>query len=104
MLSMVIIGGLGSIPGALLGATFLFGVPALLGTSDVVRHAVSGFGLLIFLLFFPKGLVGIANGARDAFASRARRRADGLPAPPRLIPPLSHLYAVARGLPIPEGR
>ncbi len=100
MLSMVIIGGLGSIPGAILGAVFVFGLPALFNDSDLVALAVSGFGLLVFLLFVPQGLAGIVTSIRDAIAGRLDRRSRGLPPPPRAVPPLRELWNVALGRPL----
>lgn len=100
MLSMVIIGGLGSIPGAILGAIFVFGLPALFGDSDLVALAVSGFGLLVFLLFVPQGLAGIVTSVRDAIVGRIDRKDRGLPPPPRSIPPLRDLWDVALGRPL----
>ena len=97
MLSMVIIGGLGSIPGAILGAVFVFGLPALFGDSDLVALAVSGFGLLVFLLFVPQGLAGLVYSVRDAVVDRLDRKARGVPPPPRAIPPLRELWDVALG-------
>jgi ABC-type branched-subunit amino acid transport system permease subunit len=97
MLSMVIIGGLGSIPGAILGAVFVFGLPALFSDSDIVALAVSGFGLLVFLLFVPQGLAGLLYSVRDVVVDRLDRRAQGLPPPPPVVPPLRELWDVAWG-------
>ncbi|HUQ39359.1 MAG TPA: ABC transporter permease, partial [Acidimicrobiales bacterium] len=102
MLSMVIIGGLGSIPGAILGAVFLFGLPLFID-SRLVDLAVSGLGLLVFLLFAPQGIVGLVYNARDALIERIRRRHEGLPAPPPMIPPLRELWRVALGRPATDG-
>lgn len=102
MLTMVVIGGLGSIPGAILGACFVFGLPVLFqGTqlSQLVQFLFGGVGGLFFLLFIPRGIAGGVYGLRDAAISRAQRRHDQLPAPPRLVPPLGELWRVARGDP-----
>jgi len=95
MLLMVIIGGLGSIPGAIIGACFLFGLRVIFGSGDLVRLATSGFGVLVVLLFLPGGLVSLAHRARDALAARAVRRAERRPPPPSLVPPLRQLWRVA---------
>jgi ABC-type branched-subunit amino acid transport system permease subunit len=97
LLLMVIIGGLGSISGALLGAVFLFGIPIVAGSSELVRLLTSAIGVLIVLLFLPGGLVGVVASARDAIARRIVRAEQGLPGPPRLVPPLGELWRVARG-------
>ncbi|MFN2464016.1 MAG: branched-chain amino acid ABC transporter permease, partial [Candidatus Dormibacteria bacterium] len=69
---MVIIGGLGSIAGPILGAVYqaaflLFASPifALLGT---------GFGVLAVLLLFPGGLGAVVYGARDGLVRRVAIR------------------------------
>ena len=97
MLLMVIIGGLGSIPGAILGATFVYGLPALFDTSDLVQLLSSGVGVLIVLLFIPGGLMQLVHRARAPFIERAVRRDEGRPPPPSIVPPWRDLVAVARG-------
>lgn len=99
VLLMVIIGGLGSIPGALLGAVFLFGLPALFGSSDLIQLLTSGVGVLIVLLFLPGGLVSLAQKLRDAYVERVLRKVEGRPKPPSLVPPWRDLLEVARGRP-----
>jgi ABC-type branched-subunit amino acid transport system permease subunit len=97
MLLMVIIGGLGSIPGAILGAVFLFGTPILLGSSEIARLATSAVGVLVVLLFLPGGLVSLVHRVRDVLIDRIVRKEHGLPPPPRLIPPLRDVARVALG-------
>ncbi|GAC1588443.1 MAG: ABC transporter permease [Acidimicrobiales bacterium] len=102
MLTMVIVGGLGSIPGAILGGVFIFGVPILFRGTDafgVAQLLVSGLGGLVFLLFIPRGLAGAMYTVRDAVIGRIVRRRAGLPAPPKIVPPLRELYRVAVGRP-----
>ena len=93
---MVAVGGLGSLSGAVLGATFMFGIPALFGAgsepNDLVTLLTSSVGVLIVLLYLPGGLASVATSARDAIATRIVRREQGLPAPPRELPPLRELW------------
>jgi branched-chain amino acid transport system permease protein len=82
-LAMVVIGGLGSAGGAIAGATFVAGLPAVLekyagylpglapvsgGTSGissaVAAKFVYGAAVIALLLFQPRGLAGIANRFR----------------------------------------
>jgi ABC-type branched-subunit amino acid transport system permease subunit len=63
--SMVVIGGLGSIPGAILGALYLVGLPAIFGTTSTIQFLVSGFGLLVFLLYLPGGLAEVLHRFGD---------------------------------------
>ena len=65
VVSMVIIGGLGSIEGAVLGAVYLIGVPAAFGSGPTVQFVTSGVGLTIFILFLPGGLAGLLHRLAD---------------------------------------
>ena len=71
---MVVIGGLGSVPGALLGALYLVGLPAVLGSTSTVQFITSGFGVLAFLLYLPGGLGELARRAGDGVAQLLDRR------------------------------
>ena len=100
MVTMAVIGGLGSIPGALLGAFAVFGLPVLFRgsqASQLIQFLVGGAGGLFVLLFMPRGIAGLVYDVRDVFVTRVLRRVDGLPRPPRIVPPLRELWAVARG-------
>jgi branched-chain amino acid transport system permease protein len=104
MVTMAVIGGLGSIPGALLGAVVVFGIPILFRGSEasqLIQFLVGGAGGLFVLLFLPRGAAGLLYDARDALVARIVRRVDGLPAPPRIVPPLRKLWHVALGRPEP---
>lgn len=63
--SIAVVGGLGSIPGALLGATYM----TILDNSTrelYMRLLASGVGTLFILMFVPGGLGSVLYGARDA--------------------------------------
>ena len=67
---MVVIGGLGSVPGALLGATFIQGVDYFRSVfPEAVRpylqFLTSGVGLIVVLLLVPGGFSALWYGARD---------------------------------------
>ena len=86
VVAMTIIGGLGSIPGAVLGAVYVIGLPALIEDSPSVKLATSGIGLLVLLMYVPGGLVQLVYAARDALLGYASNRlerldAQGEPAP-----------------------
>ena len=57
VISMVVIGGLGSIPGAVLGALYLEGLPALFGANATIQFLTSGLGLIAFILYLPAAWV-----------------------------------------------
>jgi branched-chain amino acid transport system permease protein len=73
LFTMVVIGGLGSLPGALLGATYVHGVDFFL--PNQWQFLATGVGLLAVLLIFPSGFGGVLADLRDgALRKIARRR------------------------------
>lgn len=92
-LAMVIIGGLGSVPGAVVGAVVVNGLPQFLAlaTADqastasgaftpvFITQIIYGAAIVLLVLLEPRGLVGIGHRLRDA-TSRSGRRA---PSPDR---------------------
>ena len=97
VLLMVAVGGLGSLEGAVLGAIFMFGIPALFGSTELTRLLTSSVGVLIVLVYLPGGLASVFANARDAIAHRIARTALGEPPPERTLPPLRDLWRVATG-------
>ena len=65
--TIAVIGGLTSLPGAVLGAVMIEGIPFLFDGNDTVRLLTSSVGLLVLLLFVPGGLSEIYFRSRDAF-------------------------------------
>jgi branched-chain amino acid transport system permease protein len=72
LFSMVVIGGLGSLPGALLGAAYVRGAEFFLPAGWEL--VASGAGILILLMFLPEGLGGVLYGIRDGFLRRVAKR------------------------------
>lgn len=58
ILSMVILGGMGSIPGAIIGAVILVSVPELLRSVQEYRMVIYGLVLVIMMLTRPQGILG----------------------------------------------
>ena len=87
VISMVVIGGLGSIPGAVLGALYLVGLPAIFGTTSTIEFLTSGVGLIAFILYLPGGLAEVTHrlgdlatdGLEHLLERRAGPPADGEP-------------------------
>jgi branched-chain amino acid transport system permease protein len=78
--STVVVGGLGSIPGALLGAAYIHTVQDFLGTTGELL--ASGAGLLFLLSIVPGGLGEVMFAIRDRLlAILARRKNIALPQP-----------------------
>lgn len=73
--TMVVIGGLGSVPGALLGAAFVL-APGWFLPSDLrfLNYLTSGAGLVLVLMLLPGGLGSVMYAARDRFLRRVARR------------------------------
>lgn len=61
ILSMVVLGGLGSVPGAVVGATVLGAAPELLRFMAQYRMLVYGVLLVLMMVFRPNGLMGGIN-------------------------------------------
>ncbi len=73
LVSIVVIGGLGSVAGALVGALWVIGLPAFFPESDIVPLLTSGIGLLVLLMYFPGGLLQIVYNVRGALYRRLER-------------------------------
>lgn len=54
---MVIIGGLGSVLGAVVGAAFLVVLPQALTGLQEYEQAVLGLLIMVFMIFLPAGIV-----------------------------------------------
>jgi branched-chain amino acid transport system permease protein len=72
LFTMVVIGGLGSLPGVVLGAVAVWGAQYFLpaGWADLVN----GGGILLLLIFLPEGLGGVMYRARDTLLGLVARR------------------------------
>jgi branched-chain amino acid transport system permease protein len=71
--SMVVIGGMASVPGAVLGAIYVFAMQYYM--LPEFRFLATGFGLLAILLILPGGLgAGLAEARDGALRWIARRR------------------------------
>ena len=70
--TMAVIGGLGSIPGALLGATYVRGVDYYFAQEWQIL--ATGVGLLVVLMLLPGGIGGGLADLRDVLLRRVARR------------------------------
>jgi ABC-type branched-subunit amino acid transport system permease subunit len=82
VVSMIVIGGLGSIDGAVLGAIYLVGLPALFGTTSTIQFLTSGLGLLVFILYLPGGLSELLHRLGDLATLGVERVVGGRGDPP----------------------
>ena len=58
ILAMMVVGGLGSLPGAILGAVILLGLPEVLRPIGDYRMIVVGAVMFLSILFLPRGVLG----------------------------------------------
>jgi branched-chain amino acid transport system permease protein len=72
MFLMVVIGGLGSIAGPLIGAAYL-GVLSLFAATPAIVFLATGGGVVVLLLFAPGGLVQLLADVRDAWLRRVAK-------------------------------
>lgn len=83
LVSIVVIGGLGSVAGPILGSLWVVGLPAFFPHSQLVPLLTSSVGLLILLLYFPGGLTQIGYTTRDALLRWLESRLDAPPSKQR---------------------
>jgi ABC-type branched-subunit amino acid transport system ATPase component len=115
VLTMVVVGGLGSVPGAILGAIFIKSTEWFQGVVPqsyqfLFRFAGSGIGLIVVLWLLPGGLGSLLYKTRDAWLRRvAARRQLVVPsliadtgADPELLTGRKAKPAVAIGADLPE--
>ena len=81
VVSMAIIGGLGSVPGAVLGALYLIGLPAFFGSTPTIQFVTSSIGLTIALLYLPGGLTVLLRRFGDGMTTLVRQALDREPRP-----------------------
>jgi ABC-type branched-subunit amino acid transport system ATPase component/ABC-type branched-subunit amino acid transport system permease subunit len=74
VVAMAVIGGMGTVSGALLGPIWVLGLPAAFGNNDTIRLMTSSIGLLILLMYFPGGLAHLGYRLRDLAVVVADRR------------------------------
>jgi branched-chain amino acid transport system permease protein len=58
ILAMMVVGGLGSLPGAIAGSVILIGLPEVLRPIGDYRMIVVGAVMFLSILFLPRGLLG----------------------------------------------
>lgn len=81
-LAMIVIGGLGSVAGAIVGATLMTVLPQALATFDHFRHLLTGAALIVIMTMMPAGIVPtLVRLATDLLRRRADRDAADLSSP-----------------------
>jgi branched-chain amino acid transport system permease protein len=80
LLHMIVVGGLGSPGGAVIGALFIVIVPEL--GRDYERYRLLAFGIVLVLavVLFPRGIAGFARSTADRWWPASTGRPDPMPA------------------------
>lgn len=71
ILTMVMIGGQGSIAGAIIGASILTISSEALRETPELRMLIYGFLIVIMIMFFPKGIMGLIQIIKRRFLQRS---------------------------------
>jgi len=73
--TIVVVGGLGSIGGAIAGAVYIFGIDYFVPQSaQWARYLASGLGELLVLMLLPGGIGAALGDLRDAYLRWVARR------------------------------
>ena len=59
---MIVVGGLGSVAGSVLGAVVMTAIPEMLGSLQEWYGLIYGAILLVFMIAMPRGIVGVGQG------------------------------------------
>lgn len=79
----IVVGGLGSLPGSVIGALAVTGLPEWLRRLQEYSDFVYGGLLLAFLIFMPRGIAGALTRLRDRLRERAEPRRNANAQSPR---------------------
>jgi branched-chain amino acid transport system permease protein len=84
LLAAVVLGGMGTVPGAVLGSAILIAVPEKLRAFQDYRLLIFGLALVLLMRFRPEGLIPSKRRQRE-FHEDTAGRADALAAPPGTV-------------------
>lgn len=79
IVAVAVVGGIGSITGAVLGTLLIIALPLVFDGTQQVELFASGVGMLIVLLYFPSGLISILHSFRDNLLGWIARRTNWTP-------------------------
>ena len=94
LVGMVVIGGVGSLVGPIVGALWVIGLPALFPDNELVPLFTSSIGLLLIVMYFPGGFAQVGYAIRKAVLDLAARRHPDMSVPADARPPA--VVALAR--------
>jgi len=67
-IAMIVIGGMGSILGSIIGAVILTGMQQVLAGLLDLQILIFGLSLIIFMIFMPRGIVGMLTDLKERFS------------------------------------
>jgi len=70
LIAMIVIGGMASIPGSIIGAVVLTGMQQVLAGLQDVQILIFGLSLIVFMIFMPRGISGMLSDLRAKYARR----------------------------------
>jgi len=86
VVAIVVVGGMGSIPGAVLGAVFLIGLPELFREFSEYRFLFYGAALIAMMLYRPEGILPTRFASREVHLKSSELGADTVVAAPTHSP------------------
>jgi branched-chain amino acid transport system permease protein len=69
-IAMIVIGGMGSILGSIIGAVILTGMQQILAGLLDLQILIFGISLIVFMIFMPRGIIGMIYELRDRYLRR----------------------------------
>jgi ABC-type branched-subunit amino acid transport system ATPase component/ABC-type branched-subunit amino acid transport system permease subunit len=96
LVAVAVIGGLGSLAGAVAGALWVVGLPAFWPDNQTVPLFTSSIGLLIILLYIPGGFTQIGYWFRGAILNWLEKRLPDVATKTLTAPPVSLTHAATR--------
>ncbi len=96
LVALAVIGGLGSLAGAVVGAFWVIGLPAFWPDNQTVPLFTSSIGLLIILLYIPGGFTQIGYWFRGSILNWLEQRLPEVATKTRTAPPVSLHKAIGR--------
>lgn len=67
LVGVLILGGVGTMAGPIIGTLIFYGLPELLRIASFYRLVILGFVVIIVVLLMPKGIAGVINGRLERF-------------------------------------
>ena len=68
-IAMIVIGGMGSILGSIIGAVILTGMQQVLAGLLDLQILIFGISLIVFMIFMPRGISGMIYDLKERFVS-----------------------------------